>query len=252
MVSFGATGPVVQTLQRALNQTPPTTNPPLAVDGIFGSKTQTEVRGFQGSRGLAVDGIVGPKTWGALFLPVGETPEQTGCDCGNPDRQSQTLAVSIRQDFHRIGGVGGVAGGTPSAGVVSRTFGTTGRRGFAGGSGFGVASTSSLSGSPFRFLDDVQKTKAKAVFGNSLDFSRIFISNKSGLQGRPFTAAFPDKNQIVQIMNCGTFTPSDRTLIHELTHVWQSQHHSEPFRFMANAVWTTADAATAVEETGAE
>lgn len=236
MVSFGANGPVVLTLQRALNDCPPTTFPDLAVDGIFGQKTLARVREFQGLRGLAVDGIVGPMTWGELFMGVGEVPTQTGCNCGNIDAQAQTLAMSVRQDFARSGGVGGVGGSSPSTTLASRTFRTTSLMGFAGGAAGGRTSTASLSGSPFRFLDSGQKTKAKAVFGNSLDFSRIFISNKSGLQGRPFTIAFPDENEIVQIMNCGTFTPKDDTLIHELTHVWQSQHHSDPFRFMVNAV----------------
>ncbi|MFD5268738.1 protein kinase [Streptomyces sp. NPDC058335] len=35
-------------------------------DGIFGSGTETAVRGFQGDRGLTVDGIVGHDTWTAL------------------------------------------------------------------------------------------------------------------------------------------------------------------------------------------
>ncbi|MFI7602174.1 peptidoglycan-binding protein [Actinoplanes sp. NPDC049681] len=43
----------------------------LAVDGIFGSKTETAVRGFQSALhadipAVAVDGIVGPMTWQAL------------------------------------------------------------------------------------------------------------------------------------------------------------------------------------------
>lgn len=41
----------------------------LAVDGIFGSKTQAAARGFQRAMRLAVDGIVGPKTWRRLQLP---------------------------------------------------------------------------------------------------------------------------------------------------------------------------------------
>jgi hypothetical protein len=38
----------------------------LAVDGLFGPKTDAAVRAFQQARGLVVDGICGPKTWGAL------------------------------------------------------------------------------------------------------------------------------------------------------------------------------------------
>jgi peptidoglycan hydrolase-like protein with peptidoglycan-binding domain len=42
-------------------------NPPaLAIDGIFGPKTEAWVRGFQDAVGITVDGIVGPVTWQAL------------------------------------------------------------------------------------------------------------------------------------------------------------------------------------------
>lgn len=42
----------------------------VTADGVFGSGTNTAVRNFQTSRGLAVDGIVGPATWGALIVTV--------------------------------------------------------------------------------------------------------------------------------------------------------------------------------------
>jgi peptidoglycan hydrolase-like protein with peptidoglycan-binding domain len=38
----------------------------LSVDGVFGPKTETVLKGFQQGAGLVVDGIVGPVTWGAL------------------------------------------------------------------------------------------------------------------------------------------------------------------------------------------
>lgn len=41
--------------------------PPVAVDGIFGPRTQEAVIAFQRFEGLPQDGIVGPQTWNALY-----------------------------------------------------------------------------------------------------------------------------------------------------------------------------------------
>ncbi len=39
----------------------------LAVDGIFGVKTEAAVKAYQKANGLAIDGIVGRKTWAKLL-----------------------------------------------------------------------------------------------------------------------------------------------------------------------------------------
>lgn len=44
-------------------------SPALAVDGIWGSRTDRAVRTVQRTFGLTADGIVGPKTWSVLCAP---------------------------------------------------------------------------------------------------------------------------------------------------------------------------------------
>ena len=60
----GSRGDAVRALQRQLNQQ----GSRLAVDGIFGSGTQSAVSAYQKSRCLSADGIAGPQTWSALAL----------------------------------------------------------------------------------------------------------------------------------------------------------------------------------------
>ena len=62
----GARNHPVKTLQHLLRSR----GQNVAVDGIFGSKTDAAVRAFQRKAGLAVDGIVGPNTWSALIIEV--------------------------------------------------------------------------------------------------------------------------------------------------------------------------------------
>jgi peptidoglycan hydrolase-like protein with peptidoglycan-binding domain len=66
LVSQGAQGHPVPSLQYLLRARGHT----VAVDGIFGPRTDAAVRAFQQSKGLAVDGIVGPNTWSALIVQV--------------------------------------------------------------------------------------------------------------------------------------------------------------------------------------
>ena len=56
----------VRTLQQLLRAQKQT----VAVDGIFGPKTETAVKAFQKAKKLSVDGIVGPKTWAAIIITV--------------------------------------------------------------------------------------------------------------------------------------------------------------------------------------
>ena len=55
---------------RSLQQLLRARDHPVAVDGVFGPDTESAVKAFQQSRGLAADGIVGPNTWPKLVVQV--------------------------------------------------------------------------------------------------------------------------------------------------------------------------------------
>lgn len=64
----GSTGEEVKTIQRLLNVMGYKGNgKALAIDGDFGSATDSAVKAFQTKKGLTADGIVGSATWGALI-----------------------------------------------------------------------------------------------------------------------------------------------------------------------------------------
>lgn len=70
-VRLGSTGPAVRAVQDQVNFRNNRNGHTLAVDGIFGPKTQATVGAFQQGvafdvHGFPVDGIVGPLTWQAL------------------------------------------------------------------------------------------------------------------------------------------------------------------------------------------
>jgi len=65
-VQRGSQGPAVSAVQHNLRFSYGHTD--LAVDGIFGPKTETAVKAFQTKFKLAVDGIVGPITWNTLIV----------------------------------------------------------------------------------------------------------------------------------------------------------------------------------------
>jgi len=76
-----------------------------------------------------------------------------------------------------------------------------------------------------------------SVYGSSIDSSKVFMSDKTGIGGRAFTIATPATILTAsrQVMNVGT-SPTRDTIVHELGHVWQSQHATDPMQYMTNSV----------------
>jgi outer membrane protein OmpA-like peptidoglycan-associated protein len=91
-----------------------------------------------------------------------------------------------------------------------------------------------------RCLTPAEQSFAMKVYVGSLDFTKILISDGIGAQNRPFTVAVPTSVGWHVVMLLGDISRSwvgSGTLIHELAHAWQSQHHgSDPTAFMKNSV----------------
>ncbi len=79
----GSRGTVVEKLQTALNEGrgdfAPSSNPVLAVDGSYGPKTASAVKGTQKSGHIEADGVVGLQTWA---LPVHAAGQVLADLCG--------------------------------------------------------------------------------------------------------------------------------------------------------------------------
>src|SRR6266540_4231317 len=67
-VQRGSNGDAVRAVQEVvkLHDQSDGEGPPVQIDGVFGPRTESFVRGFQKAVGTASDGIVGPITWRAL------------------------------------------------------------------------------------------------------------------------------------------------------------------------------------------
>ena len=224
-VRMGSTGPTVTELQTQLNLKMPNAAPRLAADGIFGPKTYARVVEFQRSMFLAADGIVGPITWRALeSLPApvpGPQRPSTEIECGNGNPGNQNMVMRFLPE----------RSAEPAFASTRSSFVGT-RSSFIGsGAPSSIPGLTKLAGS-------TKEATARTVYGDSLDYDNIFMSPITGAQNRPFTAVLPTglfPTHFVQVMNLGT-SPSDKTLIHELAHCWQSQHHPDPKAFMGACV----------------
>ena len=107
---FGSTGTEVRQIQTALKRQGYYNG---AIDGVFGSATQTAVRKFQAAKGLAVDGICGTSTLSALGIGGSSTVLRKGSS-GNAVKQVQQKLANWG---YYSGSVDGVYGSATEAAV---------------------------------------------------------------------------------------------------------------------------------------
>jgi len=216
-MQHGETGNAVVRLQLALlscgAKLPTSTKKQTAMpDGLFGQETAAGLREVQRANGLIQDGIAGRKTLAKLdaLLPPPPPQPKEPC-CGNCTPGNRRTEGDVERMF----------AGANFRGVTAAMVALPG----------GVTLPTGL-----RFLTTAQVSTATSVFGFSLDFTRIILSNATGLAGRPFTVHIKLLGLDFVVINAGTFSPSRDLLIHELTHAWQSQHSINPKQFMVNSI----------------
>jgi peptidoglycan hydrolase-like protein with peptidoglycan-binding domain len=87
---------VVEKLQTALNEGrgdfAPSSNPVLAIDGIYGPETATAVKGAQESGGIEADGVVGLQTWALPMHAAGQVPTSAA----SPDPAADDALLLMR------------------------------------------------------------------------------------------------------------------------------------------------------------
>ncbi len=106
----GSSGVAVRQLQQALKGLG---YDPGAIDGHFGSPTETAVKAFQNARGLTVDGIVGEITWLNIDEADMSNPTIRRGFTGNPVRRAQKRMTLGGYDTNGVDGIFGA--GTEAA-----------------------------------------------------------------------------------------------------------------------------------------
>lgn len=210
VIKFGETGPAVQALQLAfisLNFPMPRSTRQYSrePDGIFGSETFATVKAFQAQHALAMDGIVGRQTM-SMLDKLFSAAVRSDLPCAN--------CLDRAGPFHPPGLIQAALGASSATGAGQAKVPTK-----------------------VRHLTSAEETKATSVFGSSLVFSTIVITNALGLNGRAFVTVMPTPPGFptLTVVNWGD-APSEGTFFHELAHVWQSQHHIQASAFMVNAL----------------
>jgi hypothetical protein len=178
----------------------------------------SEVAGVLGAAGEVLKDV-------AEFFVVAETLGPGLAACFLIGSELQQAGVSLP-------GLGGVVG----LGIVGGSVFIFGPSAIVPATIFGVAAGAVVDSMvKLRPLRDDEIAFARQVFGDSLDFGRVRLTNLSGLGTRAFTAPTLDGTILVNIGNAidspstavfPNYPVPGQILIHELTHAWQIQHAS--------------------------
>ena len=195
-----------------------------------GTLTVTYSEELAGSLGTAVDVL---KDLGAFVLTAATVGSSVAC------------CILIGSEMHNAGitlpGLGGVVGLGVIAGAVYIYGPFAVVPATIAGAAAGTVIDSMIKIRPLDTGDTAphgdETGFARAVFGDSLDFDRIRITNLSGLGARAFTTPTIDGTILLNIGNAYDspttavdslhgYTAKGQILIHELTHAWQLHHAS--------------------------
>lgn len=92
-----------------------------------------------------------------------------------------------------------------------------------------------------RLLSDREAQCARQVFNDTVPYGRVWFSNGTGFNQRPYTVPHPRKPRHY-IIHVGPDPYQDLTngykllLIHELTHVWQGEYRGTPVNYICDSV----------------
>lgn len=267
-IRYGERGNAILRLQLALlaagEELPASTKKMSAVpDGIFGPETARGVQGFQRAAGLVVDGVPGQNTLARLDESMLRHPVSEQPKCATSPRNPPAV-TEIHNALKSAGpeDLAHLASGNGSGVEARKGGGSGGRPPGIQPAAFGGGRSAQAFLPPVRSrvamkailrhlkpLSSSQVSNAKAVFGNSLVYQLAVLCDLKPPNASVTTAlAVPNvvlaalgippaiQTSTICILFVGTFSPSRALLIHELAHVWQSQHHPDPTAYEQNSL----------------